>query len=202
MDDPLDAWFAREVLVHEEALVRYIARRWKAQSEVHDLRQDTYIRVYEAAARARPHAPKSFLFTTARNLMTDRLRRERVVSIESRADLEELNVLVDEVTPERHVSAHQDFRDLAHAFDRLPPRCREVVWLHRVQGLSQKEVAGALNIGVPMVEKHIAKAMRRLADALFSHEPGESARSTPADVDGPCNEDSVGAVLREERHGD
>jgi DNA-directed RNA polymerase specialized sigma24 family protein len=37
--------------------------------------------VYEAARHARPHAPKAFLFATARHLMADRIRRERIVSI-------------------------------------------------------------------------------------------------------------------------
>jgi hypothetical protein len=31
---------------------------------------DEDARLYEAAAKARPQAPKSFLFTTGRNLMT------------------------------------------------------------------------------------------------------------------------------------
>jgi RNA polymerase sigma-70 factor (ECF subfamily) len=165
--ESLDTWFAREILPHEDSLVRYLKRMWRNQDNIHDLRQETYVRVYEAAAKSRPHAPKSFLFTTARHLMTDCVRRERVVSIETRADLESLNVLVDNISPERHVSAHQELHSLALAFNLLPPRCREVVWMRRVEDLSQKEVAARLGIGEPMVEKHIAKATRRLAEALF-----------------------------------
>ena len=97
MLDSLDEWFAREILVYEDSLVRYLSRSWHHRDDIHDLRQDTYVRVYEAAARERPRAPKSFLFTTARNLMADRLRRSRVVSIEARADLESLNVHIDEL---------------------------------------------------------------------------------------------------------
>ena len=82
MDESLDAWFAREILIHEDALVSYLRRTWSNRDEVHDLRQETYIRVYEAAGKARPATPKSFMFATARHLMTDRLRRGRVVSIE------------------------------------------------------------------------------------------------------------------------
>ena len=78
VDEPLKVWFAREILVHESALVRYLDRHWARRDEIHDLRQETYIRVYEAAAKARPVSPKSFLFTTARNLMADRVRRNRV----------------------------------------------------------------------------------------------------------------------------
>ena len=73
MDEPLDSWFKREILAHEAALVRYLLRTWPNRQEAYDLRQDTYVRVYEAAAKSRPQAAKSFLFATARNLMADRI---------------------------------------------------------------------------------------------------------------------------------
>jgi RNA polymerase sigma factor (sigma-70 family) len=167
MDNALDSWFAREILAHEGALMRYLTRVWPVRNEVHDLRQEIYVRVYEAAAKSVPRSAKSFLFTTARNLMADRIRRGRIVSIEAGGDWSALNVLVDDLSPERCVSAHQELRRLANAFDLLPPRCREVVWMRRVEALSQKEVASRLGISEKRVEKHIAIAMRRLSDSLF-----------------------------------
>lgn len=164
MDDSLNSWFAREILVHEGALMRYLLRCWFRREEIHDLRQEIYVRVYEAAAKSRPISPKSFMFTTARHLMTDRLRRERVVSIESVGDIEALNVLVDEVTPDRRLDAHQELKRLAEAFDRLPDRCREVVWLRRVEQLSQKQVAARMGISEKTVEKQIAKGARLIAE--------------------------------------
>src|SRR5712671_1908513 len=81
MNRALDDWFASEILPHEAALMRYVTRVWKLAADVPDLCQETYVRVYESAAKKRPRAAKSFLFTTAHNLMVDRMRRERVVSI-------------------------------------------------------------------------------------------------------------------------
>src|SRR5262245_494527 len=144
MPESLDAWFKREILAHEPALMRYLTRVWPRKEEVPDLRQETYARVYEAALTSRPTSPRSFLFTTARHLMTDRLRHERVVSIEAVGDIEALNVLSDEISTEQRVSAREELKRLAQALDSLPPRCRTVVWLRRVEGLSQKEVAARL----------------------------------------------------------
>lgn len=174
MDDRLDAWFTREILVHEDALVRYLQRAWRDRDETHDLRQETYARVYEAAGRQLPASPKSFLFATARHLMTDRLRRGRVVSIETMGDLDALNVLVDEVSPERRLDARQVLKQLAQAFDRLPGRCREVIWLRRVEELSQKEVAVRLGISQKTVEKHVAKGVRLIAEHF--HGNGQARR--------------------------
>lgn len=172
MDNDLDAWFAADILSHEAALVQYLRRAWPHPDEVHDLRQEVYVRVYEAAGKARPHQPKSFLFATARHLMTDRLRRGRVVSIEPVGDFESLNVLIDECSPERRLGARQNLRRLAEAFDRLPERCREAVWLRRVEELPQKQVAQRMGITEKTVEKQIAKGMRLLAEHYFGGEAG------------------------------
>lgn len=96
--------------------------------------------------------------------MTDRRRRARVVSIEPVGDFASLDVLVDEASPERWFGGRQLLGRLAEAFDGLPDRCREVVWLRRVEELSQKEVAVRMGISEKTVEKHIAKAARLLAD--------------------------------------
>ncbi|GGD49236.1 RNA polymerase sigma factor [Pseudoxanthomonas indica] len=174
MSESLDAWFAHEILIHEEALVAYLRRCWPHRDEVHDLRQEIYVRVYEAAGKSRPTLPKSFLFTTARHLMTDRVRRSRVVSIETMGDLEPTNVLVDEVSPERWCGGRQVLKRLSEAFDRLPDRCREVVWLRRVEELPQKEVAQRMGISEKTVEKHMAKGIRLIAEHFYG---GAGART-------------------------
>ena len=185
MDEPLDTWFKREILAHEASLVRYLFRTWPHRQEVFDLRQDVYVRVYEAAAKARPQAPKAFLFATARHLMTDRIRRKRIVSIDSVGDLDALNVMVEDISPEQHISAHEELRRLAEAIDQLPPRCREVVWLRRVDELAQKDVAFRLGITQKVVEKHVMKGMKLLAAALFRTESGQpEEKSCSTDVKG------------------
>jgi RNA polymerase sigma-70 factor (ECF subfamily) len=167
MQSPLDAWFVREILVHEEALTRYLQRCWPHRDDIHDLRQEVYVRVYEAAGKALPASPKSFLFASARNLVTDRLRRDRVVSIETISDLEPSHVLVDEVSPERRFDGRQALRRLSEAFDRLPDRCRQVLWLRRVEEVPQKVVASQLGISEKTVEKHVANGIRLIADRFY-----------------------------------
>jgi RNA polymerase sigma-70 factor (ECF subfamily) len=173
----LDDWFVREILVHEDALMRYLRRCWPRRDELHDLRQEVYCRVYEAAGKALPASPKSFLFAATRHLMADRLRRGRVVSIETVGDLEAMNVLVDEFSPERVFGGRQVLHRLAQAFDHLPRRCREVVWLRRVGDLPQREVAQRMGISEKTVEKHLAKGMYLLA----AHFYGEDGQASPAE---------------------
>lgn len=194
MNETLKKWFAREILVHEASLQRYLARMWPQRDEVHDLCQETYARVYEAATKGRlPQYSKSFLFTTARHLMADRVRRSRIVSMETIGDLQDLYVPSEEASPEQSLSARQELMQLARAFSALPPKCREVVWLRRVDGLSQREVAVRLKISEKTVESHIAKGTRLLADALFGARLPGSAQETSGTIE---NETENGAARK------
>jgi RNA polymerase sigma-70 factor (ECF subfamily) len=93
------------------------------------------------------------------------------------------NVLTDELSPEHRLDARQELKRLATAFDRLPDRCRAVVWLRRVEELPQKEVAARLGIGEKTVEKQVAKGMRLIAD--YFH--GGSMRNTRGGTGSPAH---------------
>lgn len=164
----LNRWFVEEVLPLEAALLRFLRRNWRDEAELLDLRQETYVRVYEAAARDMPDAVKPFLFATARNLLIDRARRAQIVSIETVADLEALDTSVEELTPERHAAGRGELRMLQTALDELPPRCRRVVELRKIDGYSQRDVAAQLGITEDTVERQVSKGVRALADALFA----------------------------------
>lgn len=177
-EDSLERWFAREILSHERSLVRYLTRVWPNRDEIPDLRQEIYANVFESAMRTRPSSPKAFLFTSARHLMTDRVRRRRIVFIGSPADLDSFNFLVDDLSPERRSTALEDFDRLVRALDGLPARCREVTWLRKVEQRSQKEVAALLGIQEKAVEKQVSRGMRLLARALLEETgSGEQRRA-------------------------
>jgi RNA polymerase sigma factor (sigma-70 family) len=162
----IDEWFVQEVLPLEPMLTRFLQRNWRGESEITDLRQEIYARVYEAACRERPLMVKPFMFQIARNLVIDRLRQQSVVSLESVADFDCLNVSDEEPSSEAYVAARQELRILQAALDSLPPRCRQVVVLRKVEGLSQKEVAARMGVTTETVENQVAKGMRLLAQAL------------------------------------
>jgi RNA polymerase sigma factor (sigma-70 family) len=169
VDSGLEDWFRREILPYEAALMRYLTQKRAMQIDAEDLRNDIYIRVLEAAAVARPAIPRAFLFSTARNLLIDIARRHRVVAIDLLEDLDALNVLIDHVSPERQASGRQQLQRLSALFDRMPAKCRRVFWMRRIDGLSQKQVAQRLSLTEATVEKHVYRALRFLADALYGN---------------------------------
>ncbi len=173
----VDGWFAREILPLESALMQFLQHNWRNRSDIADLRQDVYERVFEAALKELPAQPRQFLFTTARNLLIDRVRREHVIPFEAVTDLEALNVAIDAPGPDRTALARDELRRVQIALDRLPPRCREAVVLRRIEGLSRKEIALRMGIAEDTVTEYLIKGMRHIANALYGEPP--DLRRTP-----------------------
>lgn len=169
------AWFVREVLPLEAALMQYLHHNLGKNGDAADLRQDVYMRVCEAARQKAPDPVRPFVFTIARNLLIDRMRREQVVPIDAVSDLEALNVAIDAPGPERAVAARDELRRLQIALDRLSPRCREVVVLARIEGLTGRQIAQRLGISEPAVSQQLDNGLRALAEVLYA-EPSDLRR--------------------------
>ena len=164
----LSAWFIREVFPLEPMLMQFLQRYWRNESDLADLRQDVYLRVYEAAKTKRPNPIKPFLFAVARGIIIDKIRRDQVVPIEAVADLETLNIVSDTPGPDRSAASRDELRRLQSAIDRLPPRHREAVILAQIEGLSGQEIAARMGITKSTVSHYLKNGIRMLAGALYA----------------------------------
>lgn len=171
MMSQVDAWFTREVLPLESSLMNFLRRNWRNQDEIADLRQEVYVRVYEAAARAIPERPKQFVFATARNLLIDRVRQAQVIPIEAASDFDALDMASEAPGPEHIVQARDELRMVQAALDRLPPRQKKAVLLKRVEGLSRRSIASRMGVTESSAAKYIAEGICALVDALASENP-------------------------------
>ena len=162
----IDDWFMEEILPLEGALLRFLRSNWRQSDEIDDLRQEVYARVYAAACRQLPDYPKALLFTTARHLLIDLVRRSKIVSIETVMDIEALNVSRDEASIPQAITAREEIRMLEAELNRMPGRTRDIFLLRKVEGLSQRDTAKRLKISEATVERHLRTGVLRLAAAL------------------------------------
>ena len=167
----VEDWFVREVLPLEAALMQFLQHNWRNKSDIADLRQDVYVQVYNAAHKEIPTHARAFVFQTARNLLLNRLRREHVVPIEAVADVDALGAAMDVPGQERAIIARDELRRLQGALDRLPPRCREVVILGRIEGLSGRVISTRLGITQQAVSVHLINGIRALVNEVYGEFP-------------------------------
>ena len=176
MDAEFKAWFIHEILAHEAALIRFLKRPWLTSGDVADLCHDVYVKILEASERQRPRAPKAFLFTVARNLLVDRARKNHVVPINHLLEVSAQTVLVDEISAERATIGLDYLLRLTKAFEALPGRCRDVVWMRKIEDLPQQEIARRLGIAETTVEAHLVRGMRLLREYCYQEGLAEDAK--------------------------
>ena len=163
----LRAWFVREVVPLEPELMQYLQHNWRNRSDIADLRQEVYARVFDAARSELPQKTRQFVFATARNLLINRVLHEQIVPIEAVADLEALDIAKDAPDPERSAIAREELRRLQAALDALPPRCREAIVLRKIENLSIREITERMGVSENTVKMHLAHGVRALTEALY-----------------------------------
>lgn len=167
-------WFAEEVQPHEGALRSYLRSVFPRFPDIDDLVQESYARLLRAKELGRVSYAKAFLFTTARNAALDFFRRSKIAPIDAVADLAELSVVEDKPDAAEAVNKQQELELLSAAVQTLPDRCRQVLTLRLLYGLSHREIAAELGIAENTVKVQLAKGMRRCAD--YFHERGVQTR--------------------------
>jgi len=154
----------------------YLRHNWRNKSDIADLRQEVYARVFTAARDNIPDNAKRFLLVTARNLLIDLIRREQVVPIEAVADLEALGVAIDTAGPDRVAIARDELRVLQAALSQLSPRAREAISLAYIEGLTGNQIAQRMGVSKSTVSEHLGNGIRALTNILA----GMAADGDPA----------------------
>jgi RNA polymerase sigma factor (sigma-70 family) len=161
-------WFAQEIQPLEASLRIYLRGRFPTLRDTDDLVQETFSRILRARAKGAVTSPKSMLFTIARNLAFDHFRHDAVVTIEALPDLSRLPVLDDRPGAAESLSREQEIELLREAVASLPTRCRRIVTLRKLYGLSYDEIGKKLGISINTVNSQVSTAIERCRAYLMS----------------------------------
>jgi RNA polymerase sigma factor (sigma-70 family) len=155
-------WFAEHLQAHEAMLRAWLYSRFPQITDIDDIIQESYSRVLAARAKREVRSPKAFFFATARNLAYDHFRRTSVTQLSnSLGEFDELSVLDETVNIPETVARNQEIELMTQAIQSLPDRCRQVLTLRHVYGLSHKEIAEQLGISIRTVEAQMATGVKR-----------------------------------------
>lgn len=145
-------------------LRRYLTRLLGNAGDAQDIAHDAYAKVHPKVEDHTAENPEAVLYTTARRLAINRLKRRSISPIATTPAPD------DSVSPApgvvQEVMARQELRLLEDAIAGLPAGCRSVLLLRKIELLSHQEIADRLGIAVSTVEKQHARALRLLRAAL------------------------------------
>jgi len=167
--------FAQLLNAYLPSILRFIRRYIPEPAQAEDIAQETFLRVWLRASDWQPgeHSPRSWIYRIAFNLSIDALRRQKPGD-------NNLDELVDPSTPEQASISSNQHQHLHTAIAGLPERQRTALYLCAFQGLSNKEAAAVMKLGVEALESLLARARRNLRDYFCeleaeSHESKYSA---------------------------
>lgn len=177
-DSELARWFATEIQPHEAALRAWLKGRFPGLVDGDDVIQDAYTRLLKARGTGPIASAKAFLYVTARNLALNRLRHQRHACPSAFTETDPSSVIDESAVVTESVTRAEDLEILIEAIQSLPDRCRQILTLRKIYGLSQREVAERLGISEHTVETQGAIGLRKCVE-FFRSRGYERTRPTP-----------------------
>jgi RNA polymerase sigma-70 factor (ECF subfamily) len=170
----LVGWVGRYILPHESRLRSWLRSAFPT-IDVDDVVQEAYCRIATLDGVSHIDDPRQYLFRTARNIVLEQLRRDRIVSIDAASGLAEM----DEATegehgnPERVTSDRRMLARVEQLIATLPERGRQVFRMRKIEGLSQRDISSQLGISESIVENEVSRSLDRIVRALTQEERAE-----------------------------
>lgn len=172
--DIIAAWIAAEIIPHEAAIRRWLARRWSHVVDVEDVIQEAYCRLSSLASIAHIDNPAGYFHRTANAVVTDMLRRAGIIKFERLTQIQWSGVIDGEPAADRATEASQELARVTDLLARLPDISRRVIELRRIEGLSRKETAERLGVSENDVKNHLVRGLQKIM-ATIAEQDGRGA---------------------------
>jgi RNA polymerase sigma-70 factor, ECF subfamily len=146
-------------------LKSFMIRKGASPELAEDLVQETMISVWRKAGLYDPTKGSvlTWVFTIARNLRIDRIRKESSMPL---AELGDYDAPSDDLGSDDVLSRKQESQQVARALAEIPIEQKQVIMLAFVDDISQSEIAERLNLPLGTVKSRMRLAYARLRKSL------------------------------------
>jgi RNA polymerase sigma-70 factor, ECF subfamily len=156
---------------HQTLVLGTVARMLGSNSEVDDIAQQVFVRVWKSAARYVPRAKfTTWLLKITRNLVFNELRRSKRhahVPMQTEPEAEDIPIKDEAVqTPDAALLEAELQQAIESAITELPESQRMAVVLRRYEDLSYEQIADVLDLSVPAVKSLLFRARTELRARL------------------------------------
>ena len=172
-----DGGLEATLLRNREALLRFLRARG-ARDAAEDLLQELWLKAVSATPGPIADA-LSYLFRMANNLMLDRRRVAIRVARREKEWGEIVEVTscggADQASGEVILLAREEVREAARRLTALGERVATIFWLHRIEGVSQRQIGLYMGLSLSAVEKDLQKAYRAMISLRTERQCGNSS---------------------------
>jgi RNA polymerase sigma-70 factor, ECF subfamily len=140
-----------------EGLRRYACTLLRDEDEAKDAVQSIFLKLWEKADEIdNNQSVKSYLYTSVYNHCLNIKRHQKVKDRHAASGKEPTYTMEDSL------SQKEDRRRILAFLESLPPRCRKIFVMSRLDEKKYAEIASELGISVKTVEAQMGKALKRI----------------------------------------
>lgn len=146
-------------------LTRFFNRKVGHAEEAADLAHDVFVRFVKIAPTAIIQTPEAYLRRIADNILRDRSGRASTKLSRLQVPVEEGLDEITDFDQHRILEGRHQLEHYQAVLRQLKPKTLEIFILHRVEGLSYKQVGERLGMSEGGIKRHMMKAIAHLARA-------------------------------------
>jgi RNA polymerase sigma-70 factor, ECF subfamily len=159
---------------HQALVVGTVARMLGSNSDVEDLAQQVFLRVWRSATRYVPRAKfTTWLLKITRNLVFNEMRRTKRqahIPMQTESQGDDLPIKDESVqSPAESLLEHELQQAIEDAILQLPETQRMALILRRYEGRSYEEIGEILDLSVPAVKSVLFRARTELRARLANY---------------------------------
>jgi RNA polymerase sigma factor (sigma-70 family) len=148
---------ARLFREHNDSLVQFLTSRLHSPQEAREVAQEAYVRVLSLDTPGAVSFLRAFLFKTASNIAIDRIRHRQRCPHSN--DVSLFDELPETRTPDAHAEGREGIALMHRLLAELTPKCRLAFLLHKVDGLSTREIGERMSLSERQVRDYILRAL-------------------------------------------
>lgn len=143
-----------------DRLVAYIITFINDQKKAEDIVQEAFMKFWNNKKKLDPqNSPKSYLYRIAYNEFIDTVNKNK----REKHFLEDVwKASIHNLIEDKESLLEQKIKKMNEVINDLPPKCKQIILLNKMEGLKYKEIAKKLDISVKTVEAQMRIAFKKI----------------------------------------
>ena len=168
INDMDERFFKRLVESYSNDLLYYVRYFVRSKEEAEEIVSDVFFDVWQNRNKiGEIQNLKAWLMTITHNRTISFLRKKNYSdSTISWDEMGDYAMPGDLQTPDEQIISQEEMGRINNIINNLPPKCRQVFVLAKIEKLLYKDIADILGISVKTINIHVAKALEQISGAL------------------------------------
>ncbi|MEP5340875.1 MAG: RNA polymerase sigma-70 factor [Algibacter sp.] len=146
--------------LYYDRLVTYIVTYTHDKMSSEDIVQQAFIDLWNDRDKLNElRSPKNYLYAIAYNRFIDSVNKNKRQN--RLLDLVYENALRNRINEDTE-QLEKRVEKMNRIIESLPPKCKEIILMNKIQGIKYKEIAGIMNISIKTVEAQMSIAFKKI----------------------------------------